>query len=206
MFLLERWGHRRATFRVGDRVWPGMRIAEVATPDKMTAEVYVLENDAGGLAVGQLADVVLEARPDITMKARVARVDPFPKQLDEDVPAQYFVTTLEIENATSGIKPGQRLRATLVLDRQESALVVPRQAVFRDDDEAIVYRQKVSGRGFDPVKVKLGPGTIGRVVIAEGLNVGDSLALRDPGRSVDETVSGSGKVQRRSGERRRVLR
>jgi RND family efflux transporter MFP subunit len=189
-FVLQRWGIR-GMLRAGDRVYPGMRIAEISTADRMDAEVYVLEADAGGLAVGRTATVVLEAQPDVVWKARVKKVDPFPKPRQPEVPAQYFATLLQLEGKSGGLKPGQRLHSSIVLDELPRALAVPRQAVFRRDNDSIVYRR--SGGRFEPVKVKLGPGTVGRLVIADGLRAGDEIALRDPALSADEAVSASGR-------------
>jgi HlyD family secretion protein len=185
-FTLQRWGFR-GTLHPGDRAFAGMRIAEISTSLQMDAEVYVLEADAGGLTAGRPATVVLEAQPDVSWKARVKRVEPFPKPRQPEVPAQYFGTLLEIEGKTAGLRPGQRLHASIVLDEQPRALVVPRQAVFRRDNESIVYRR--AGERFEAVKVSLGPGTVGRLVITDGVRPGDRLALRDPTLSADEAVA-----------------
>jgi HlyD family secretion protein len=188
-FTLQKWGFR-GTLHAGDRAFAGMRIAEISTSEQMDAEVFVLEADAGGLAVGRKATVVLEAQPDVVWKAKVKRVDPFPKPRQPEVPAQYFATLLEIEGKTAGLRPGQRLHATIVLDEKPKALVVPRQAVFRRDNDNIVYRR--SGGRFEPTKVKIGAGTVGRLVIAGGVKPGEQLALRDPTLSADEAVGASG--------------
>lgn len=188
-FTLQRWGFR-GTLHAGDRAFAGMRIAEISTSEQMDAEVFVLEADAGGLSAGKKATVVIEAQPDVVWKAKVKRVDPFPKPRQPEVPAQYFATLLEIEGKTAGLRPGQRLHATIVLDEKQKALVVPRQAVFRRDNDNIVFRR--SGGRFEPAKVKIGAGTVGRLVIAGGVKAGDQLALRDPTLSADETVGARG--------------
>ncbi len=50
--------------KVGDTVWSGQRLASLPLLDEMEVEAFVLEADAGGLAPGQPANVVLEADPD----------------------------------------------------------------------------------------------------------------------------------------------
>jgi multidrug efflux pump subunit AcrA (membrane-fusion protein) len=90
----------------------------------------------------------------VVWKAKVKRVDPFPKPASPRCPAQYFATLLEIEGQDRRAAPGQRLHATIVLDEKPKALVVPRQAVFRRDNDNIVYRR--SGGRFEPTKVKIG--------------------------------------------------
>ncbi len=90
MFVIQRWGWTQRVLQAGDRAFPGMRIAEVATSDRMDAEIAVLEADAGGLEPGKRALLVLDARPDMTWKGKVKKVDPFPKPKHPEVPAQYF--------------------------------------------------------------------------------------------------------------------
>lgn len=180
-FFLERhdsYERRGDPIRIGDRVWPGMRIAQIGTSNDLEAEVFVLEADAGGLAPGKPATLILESQPDRPLGARILRVDAFPKRRVPDVPTQYFTTVLAIDGSTAGLKPGLRARVDIVLDDLPRALTVPRQAVFRRDETTIVYRR--AGERFEPVEVILGAGTPGRVVVEKGIAAGDVLALRDP--------------------------
>lgn len=176
--------------RVGEQLWPGQKIAEIPLLDTMEAEVFVLEVDGTGLEKGQKADITIEARPDITYHGKIKLVDKLAKPRDPGVPVQYFAVVLELDKTDREVmKPGQRVRATLILD-QSDALVVPRQAVINKDGKNVVYRKTKTG-SFDPVEVELGSGTSGRVVITKGLTAGDEIALRDPTRSVDQAM-GSG--------------
>jgi HlyD family secretion protein len=186
-FVVQRMGWAQRMLQTGDRAFPGMRVAEVATTERMEADVMVLEADAGGLSAGKSARVTLEAQPDVVYAARVKKVEPFPKTRHPEVPTQYFGATLEMEGNTAGLKPGQRLRASIVLDQAAAALVVPRQAVLARDGGTFVERQRSDGH-FDAVKVTLGAGTIGRVVVTAGLAPGDRIALRDTARSADEML------------------
>ena len=137
--------------------------------------------DAGGLAVGVPARVVVESRPDRDFAATVDAVDALAKPRVSWVPVQYFGVTLALERTDPGVmKPGQRVRAVLTLDGRKDAIAVPREAVFEKDGKKIVHRR--SGWGFEPVEVVLGPVAIGRVVIDKGLSPGDVVALRDPER------------------------
>ncbi len=174
--------------RVGDMVWSRQQLAEIPLLDDMEAEVFVLEADASGLEVGRAATVVLEAHPETTYKAEIKQVETLAKPRVQEVPVQYFAVTLKLERTDTAImKPGQRVRATLILDDQE-ALVIPRQAVFEDDGKPIVYRKVADGGkdGHESVPVKLGASSPGRVVIESGLEDGDRIYLRDPTRPRDQ--------------------
>jgi len=171
--------------RVGEAVWMGEPIAEIPELDNMEAEVYVLEADAGGLAVGLSATVVLEAHPELTTKAKVKRVDTLARPRQRGTPVQYFSLTLELERTDPALmKPGQRVKAEVITDERPAALVVPRQAVVEKEGKKLVYRQ--TGSGFEPVEVVLGPEALGRVVVEKGVEEGDRIAARDPTRPAEE--------------------
>ncbi len=171
--------------RVGDNVFPGQRVATLPDLDAMEAEVYVLEADAGGLAPGQHATVTLEAHPDKTFSGSVATVEPIAQPRQRGTPVQYFRTVIHLATTDQALmKPGQRVRAEIVLDEAPEAVAVPRQAVFKSDGASVVYRR--DGRGFDAVPVTLGSTGLGRVVITAGLEAGDEIALVDPTRRAEQ--------------------
>jgi len=185
IFVLHRnW--RGELPKLGQALWPGEEIGELPLLDSMEAEVFVLEVDGTGLAEKQAAEIVVEARPDVTFTGKIRLVEKLAQPREPGSPVQYFAVVVELDKTDRDImKPGQRVKATLVLD-QEDAVVVPRQAVFDRDGKTIVYRQK--GDTFEPVPVELGAATSGRVVIKTGLQPGAVIALRDP----TQSASGSG--------------
>ncbi len=181
--------------RVGDQLWPGQAVAEIPLLDAMEVEVFVLEVDGTGLLKGQKAAVRIEARPDAVYSGKIRLVDKLAKPRQPGVPVQYFAVVVELEKTDrDAMKPGQRVHADLILD-EESAIVVPRQAVFNKDTKNLVYRRGKTG--FEPVPVELGPATSGRVVVKSGLAEGDEIALRDPTRTLEQLGSGSGSEQKK---------
>jgi HlyD family secretion protein len=165
--------------KVGDTVWPGEPVGEIPDLATMQAKVYVLEADAGGLSPGLPATVVVEAHPGREFAAKIKTVDTLAKRRTGWIPVQYFGTTLGLEATDAAVmKPGQRVRAELSLDRQPDAISVPRNAVFDKDGKSVVFRRDAAG--FSAVSVELGPAAVGRVVIVKGLDAGDVIALRDP--------------------------
>jgi hypothetical protein len=193
IFVLQRnW--RGEYPKVGQQMWPGQRVADIPLLEAMEAEVFVLEVDGSGLAEKQAtevrAEVVIEARPETVHRGKVRLVDKLAKPRIDGVPIQYFAVVIELERTEPAVmKPGQRVRARLILD-EERALVVPRQAVMSKDGKSFVYRRTPRGE-LESVPVELGAATSGRVAVTKGLAAGDVIALRDPTRSVDQAL-GSG--------------
>jgi multidrug resistance efflux pump len=165
--------------RVGDAVWPGEPVGEIPELKTMEARVFVLEADAGGLTAGLRAAVTVEAHPEIAYPAKIKKVDALAKRRVGWIPVQYFGATLELDATDAAVmKPGQRVRAVLSLDARPSAISIPRNAIFEKNGKKIVYKR--DGGSFIPTDVTLGPAAVGRVVVENGLSVGDEIALSDP--------------------------
>ncbi len=195
IFVLQRNG-RGEVPKVGEQMWPGQPVGEIPLLDNMEAEVFVLEIDGSGLAEKQQAEIVIEARPESLFKGKIRLVDKLAKPRIGGVPIQYFAVVVALEKTDPvAMKPGQRVRAKLLLDDpagNSESIVVPRQAVLNKDGKNFVYRRTPRG-DFEQVAVELGTSTSGRVVVKTGLSAGDSIAMRDPTRSLDQALgSGSG--------------
>jgi HlyD family secretion protein len=165
--------------RVGSNVWPGMSLGEIPDLASMKAEVFVLEADAAGLAVGKSARVVLESQPGTSYAGKITQVDKLARPRLRGVPVQYFGVTITLDRTDSHVmKPGTRVRATLEIENRARAFAIPRQALFEKQGKRIVYR-KQDGR-FMPLEVDVATSSAGRVVVTHGLKEGDELALVDP--------------------------
>lgn len=164
---------------VGGQVWKGHELAQVPDLSSMEAEVYVLEADAAGLAVGCLAEVVVEAHPGIAYKGKIRRVDSVAKRRFRGSPVQYFGVTIALDTTDPEVmKPGQRVRAALILDRRSDVLVIPRQAVFQGPTGPQVYVRDQDR--FESRSVVIATSSAGLAVVDSGLQVGDRVALEAP--------------------------
>ena len=182
--------------QVGAEMWRGQEIAEIPDLSSLEAEVFVLEADAGGLVTGKPATVVVEAEPEVTYAAEIKRVDSVAKPRFRGSPVQYFGVVLKFVGETSeSMKPGQRVRATLLLDEVGDALVVPRQAVVQEGGHPQVF--VVSGDGFEPRQVETGGSSLGLGVVTAGLEEGERIALSPPsagGEGEDQTTAAGPEV------------
>jgi len=179
IFIIERdW--KGNLWKVGDMVFPGLRLASLPLLDEMEIEAFVLEADAGGLSIGLSASVSLEASSDVVYPATIKNIDKLAKPRIRDVPINYFSVILALARTDKErMKPGQRAHVTMSLDERQ-ALAVPRQAVFEKDGRQVVYVQ--NGGTFEERTVTLDVSSPGLVVIETGLREGERIALRDPAR------------------------
>ena len=165
--------------RVGDTVWPGSPIGEIPDLKSMKAEVFVLEADAAGLAVGEKATLSVEGKPGSVIAGKISQVDKLARPRFPRVPVQYFGATITLDRTDPSVmKPGARVRALLDVENRIGAFSIPRQAIFEKQGKKLVYRKR--GGKFEPVTIEIGSSTAGRVVVTKGLAKGDEIALRDP--------------------------
>jgi len=165
--------------RVGGTVWTGSAIGEIPDLHAMKAEVFVLEADAAGIAVGQTAAVTVEAHPGTNYAGRITQIDKLARPRVRGVPVQYFGVTIALDRCEPAVmKPGSRVKATIDVENRADAVAIPRQALFEKEGKKIVYRR--AGTKFVASEVTLGTSTAGRVVVTKGVSKGDELALTDP--------------------------
>jgi hypothetical protein len=174
-------------FFFGDRglmpgrvVWIGMALFNLVNPAKMEAKCFVLEKDAGELRTGQPVTVRLDPYPGSGFTGKVKAIEKVARSIDRDSPVKYFQTIVSLDQTdTTLMKPGVKLNAEIGAGEMKSVLVVPRSAVVKNESGYVVYVQKSPNR-FDAASVKLGAGDVIQVVVTEGLEPGQVLALNPP--------------------------
>jgi RND family efflux transporter MFP subunit len=165
--------------RVGAAVWSGTPVGQIPDLQAMKAEVFVLEADAAGLAVGEKATITLESSAGTRYAGKITQVDKLARPRTRGVPVQYFGVTVTLDKTDPAVmKPGARVLAQLELDNRSNAFSIPRQAVFDKLGKKLVYVRR--GDKFVPSEVTIATSSPGRVVVTKGVGKGDALALTDP--------------------------
>ncbi len=179
VLLTEAWrGGKRGKATVGDNVWPGNAIMELPDLAAMRVEAWVHEVDAALVAVGQAVTVIVDARPDTPIAGTVERVSDLAVKRNEQSEVKHLEVTIALPVTEVGLKPGMTVRAEIRVAEVPDALLVPREGVFHDGAESVVYRDGLSG--WKRVPVQLGRMNDSHVAVTGGLDAGDRVALVDP--------------------------
>ena len=167
-------------FRQGDRAWAGAAVAEL--PDLSTIDLTgrIDETQRSRVEPGQTASVRVDAIPDREFTAKVAEISaiasmdftagwPFPRN---------FSMEFSLEKADPRLRPGMSANIRIAVDRVAQGIVVPSEAIFEKSGESVAYVLRGSEFTEQPVEVEKRSG--GQVLIANGLQPGQRVALRDP--------------------------
>ena len=167
-------------FKAGERAWPGTPIAELPDAASMRVAARVDETERGRLAVQQTVALQLDAIPDKQFTGKVERIGtiatsdfsagwPVPRNFDLEI---------SIDQADPRLKPGMTVQVTVIVDRVPDAIAIPAQASFLKSGQTVAYVW--SGSKFEERAIQIERRSRDRLLISNGLQAGDLVALKDP--------------------------
>ncbi|MBB4845745.1 Cu(I)/Ag(I) efflux system membrane fusion protein [Paucibacter oligotrophus] len=154
--------------RQGMTVSAGMSLARINGLASVWVDAALPETQSGLLQQGQMAELRLAAFPAEVFKARVIAVLP-----EASPETRTLRVRLELANPGLRFKPGMSGQVRLA-GREQSALLLPSEAVIRTGKRALVYLVEGPGR-FRPVDVQLGAEIGDKLVLLRGLNAGQQV-------------------------------
>jgi len=116
---------------------PMLRIVEL---DPITAVFFVTERDYARLRPGQQARLATDAFPGETFSAVIQRIAPVFRESTRQARVE-----LQVDNPGLRLKPGMFVRATVMLERIERAVIVPQQALTRREGRSGVFVVSAAG-------------------------------------------------------------
>jgi HlyD family secretion protein len=165
---------------VGNEVWPGQPLLEVASLDRFRARLRVPETEVVGLRPGLAVSVVLDAFPDRVFEGRLMQVARIAQQIHQNDPRKYFECDVLLEVSVDEIemlRPGMSVRAEVELDRLDEVFVLPKSALRRTDEGWSVFLSQAGDYVERPVDIL---GSDHGFHLVAGLEEGDLVCLRHP--------------------------
>ncbi|HUO83880.1 MAG TPA: efflux RND transporter periplasmic adaptor subunit [Thermoanaerobaculia bacterium] len=119
---------------VGQHIRPGDVLFTITDPDPLIADIYLPERDAMTLAVGTEARITLKANEKTSFKGRVRQVSPV-----VDVRTGTVKVTVEAAGRPVQVRPGAFVTIDITRETRPAALILPREAVIRELQNAHVF-------------------------------------------------------------------
>lgn len=171
-------GDRMGKVKVGDSPWRGSTILELPDFDSMQVDLTINESDFNLVHVGDSCEVVLDAWPDRRFSGRVTEMGVLARELDDESGMKAFDVVARIDGRDEILKPGMNARVTIFGLREVDRLSLPVEGLRQDEEGWFVWRRGRSG--FERREVRPGLSNGNRILILEGLEAGDEVALGDP--------------------------
>lgn len=162
----------------GQYVAPGVPIVTLVRVNPLRLRLEVPEREASAVRVGQPVQVRVEGDDEVH-PGRVARLSP---AIAEG--SRTLLLEAEVPNEHGRLRPGAFAKAEIVVDRDQTAVLVPLSAIvtFAGLDKVMTVKE---GRAEERA-VRLGRRLDGRVEIVEGLLAGEPVVVA-PGNLVSGT-------------------
>lgn len=169
-------GVRERQVTVGEFRSAGTPVLTIVRTDPLRLRVAVPERAASALRAGQPVRVRVEG-DDATYEGKLVRLGAAIEEGNRTLPVEAAVA-----NRAGALRPGMFATAEIVVERQETAIVIPNQAIvtFAGVQKVLLVKD---GRAREQ-RVRTGRREGGRVEIVEGVKAGD-VVIVEPGDVVD---------------------
>ena len=116
----------------------------------------------------------LDAYPDLSFAGRINQISPIGVQSNLSPKVRNFIVLVDVNGSHPNLMPDLSASLDVELGRAPGALVVPRDAVAFDGEQAYVSVRR--GSRFERQGVSLGGMNAHEIVIANGLSEGSVIA------------------------------
>jgi multidrug resistance efflux pump len=161
-------------FIEGDEVRPGQPVVEVVNPTAMRVRARVNQADVNELRVGQPVQVGLDAYPSLSFPGNITQISPIAQQSTLSPKVRTFVVLVIVHGSHPNLMPDLTASLDVQLERTAGAIVVPRDSLVMDGEQAYVMVQR--GSGFERHDVAVGTMSATEAVVTNGLDAGATIA------------------------------
>ncbi len=154
----------------GAHVTVGEPLFRITDTTELLAYLHVPQTELGRMQATDTAVVRVDAVPEAQFSARILRISP-----TVDSRTGTFRATARIENPEGLLAPGMFARFSIVCETRRDALVLPREAIVREDNDSVVY--VVRDGSAERRTVTIGIESGGMAEILEGLSPEDRVVI-----------------------------
>jgi RND family efflux transporter MFP subunit len=167
-------------FKAGDRAWPGQIVAEVPDLSTLRVTARLEEAERGRMQLGQRVIVRADAVPDKELVGKIGDISALARvDFSNWPPQRNFDMMVELEQMDPRLRPGMNTTVRVAVDRVADAVLIPARAVFEKQGRSVAYVQQSRG-GWEERVVQIARRGQEQLVVREGVQAGDRVALKDP--------------------------
>lgn len=150
------------------------QLISVINSDSLCASLLIGEDVFSKVAVGQSLSITGSAF-EKSYEGTISSIGAVATQSTSS--AAYISATADIKNPDSDLKPGFNIKAKIITEKIDNALISPSGCISQDDNGEFVY--KLIGNKAEKTYIKTGDITKDGTIILSGINEGEIVAA-DP--------------------------
>lgn len=195
--LVRQWmGDSVRALQEGDGVRPRMGIFKLPDLSTMQVKVNVGESDAPKVKIGMPALIRMEAVPNRIFHGTIIEISSLATEGNiwnnpNATPGRKnFEVTISVKEVDpKALKPGMTADAEFICEKVKNALSIPLETVIEKNGKTFVYVK--DGKRWKKTQIVTGKYNDNFIIVKKGLIKGQTIALRDPTRSLDLQESGT---------------
>ncbi len=160
--------------KVGQHVKIADELFTIADFDPLIARIFLAERDVFGLEEGRSVRITLKAHDDTRFAGRIRQISPV-----VDTATGTVKVTVEATRPPESVRPGAFVTIDIVRERREDAVLLPREAVIRELQEAYVFI--VKGDVAEKRQVALGLEEGNAIQAVSGVDPGEQVIVAGQG-------------------------
>ncbi|MCK9411504.1 MAG: efflux RND transporter periplasmic adaptor subunit [Prolixibacteraceae bacterium] len=165
-------------WQAGDQPYSGTTLIELPDLNEMLAEVKINEVDIAKITPGLKAEIKPDAYSDTLFTGKVIAIANLAQNKDSKSKIKIFPVQILINNKAVSLLPGLTVSCKIKINELKEVLYVPVEVIFKDNGNEFVYVKTSSG--FKRKDIKIGAVNTDFVVVKDGLEENEELALTDP--------------------------
>ncbi len=167
--------------KVGNMVIANSAVFRITDFDPLLAVLFVPEREIGKLSVGQRTVIKVDALGEVEFTGTVDRISPV-----VDPRTGTIKVTIIVQDPSAQLKAGMFARASIVHDIHKNTLMIPREAVIREDEESSVF--VVLDSMVMKQAVETGYVNTTHIEIISGITFNDSVVVTGQGSLKDSAL------------------
>jgi HlyD family secretion protein len=161
---------QQLTLEEGERAVAGAKVARVAKPNKLMAQIEVQEVQANDISNGMTVEI--DTRNE-KVQGRVIRVDP--RVNDGRVQIDVAI----VDDLPQGARPDQSVTGTILIERISNALFIDRPSSVSAGAKVPLFVLSTVGNEARQREVQFGKVSINHIEVLSGLVAGDKVIISD---------------------------
>ena len=165
-------------WQVGDQPWSGMPLIDLPDLNELKVKTEISEVDISKIQLKQTVEIKLDAFSDTVFAGEVISIANLAQFKGGDTKIKIFPVEILIDGTSEKFMPGMTVSCRIIVDKIDSVLYIPLEALFMEVEKNYVYAR--SGNSYRKKKVVIGQRNNDFVIIQEGLDPNEVLALSNP--------------------------